>query len=681
MARLMRKPRQDSSDDELPDIEVLLKQKTRPVRKVTDPIASKSSFPTLNPQQPPIPQRHRVRRLGGTKTQDLENPLLQRWDTGEYDGLSSSGPTESAVGERQGTSAAPTRNDPRKSEQPRSGTPDSSPDVQTRPMRNRRPRISPELADDSDDANSEDSLSLRRRIEALQSRGDKTEEPSLRSKQPRKCSAQTTRKCSEDLSFDVLQPPKPQTRVTEEIRIEDSGIEDEDSLYQTAVQSESEDSDSLSSDFFPGNSIKSSTVRGKPSLRNTTRKHSSSSGKADQNRLHSYGSQAGESKVAARTEASLDTDLANTFSKLRLQLVDFADEDSEPSRTNRPSTPPPRGKHVQPKELKSPRKQPLIPRTPHKANTDAFWSQDVVNDWNDKHSPSKPIFAPKAIGSPIKMSPSKQQKKLFIESRQAMAEDFLKELDEQITQGRIAELAESTGGVRLVWSKTLNTTAGRANWKREAIRSKQESGTTTQHRHHANIELAEKVIDSEDRLLNTLAHEFCHLATFMIDNITKNPHGANFQAWGAKCTRAFGKSHGIEVTTKHSYAIDYKYIWRCGSCVLEYKRHSKSIDPARHRCGSCKGVLAQIKPVPRKAAGKGDVGSGSATGGGKLSDYQIFMKEQMKIVRQENPGSPQKEVMRIVADRWAKKTGKVKGKASSSIDDVVDQLEILTVED
>jgi hypothetical protein len=41
--------------------------------------------------------------------------------------------------------------------------------------------------------------------------------------------------------------------------------------------------------------------------------------------------------------------------------------------------------------------------------------------------------------------------------------------------------------------------------------------------------------------------------------------------------------------------------------------------------------------------------------GAKPSEYQVFMKEQMKLVRQEIPGCPQKEVMRIVAERWAKK--------------------------
>lgn len=238
---------------------------------------------------------------------------------------------------------------------------------------------------------------------------------------------------------------------------------------------------------------------------------------------------------------------------------------------------------------------------------------------------------------------TKDAKKAFSQIKHDLSESFLKELDEKITNGKIAELSASTGGVKIIWSKKLNTTAGRANWKRETIRSK--STNTSENpgptfRHHAAIELAEKVIDEEGRLLNVIAHEFCHLANFMVSNIRTNPHGKEFKAWGAKCSREFA-DRGIEVTTKHSYEIDYKYIWECENCGMLFKRHSKSIDPLKHGCGVCKSKLLQTKPVPR-AGGK----EGGMTG------YQAFVKENMKLVREENPGSPQKEIMALVGKRY-----------------------------
>ncbi|KAF4627289.1 hypothetical protein G7Y89_g10865 [Cudoniella acicularis] len=251
--------------------------------------------------------------------------------------------------------------------------------------------------------------------------------------------------------------------------------------------------------------------------------------------------------------------------------------------------------------------------------------------------------------SPTKKSPVKQNriardaKKAFSEKKHALAEAFLQELDQTITNGQVSRLAASSGGVRIVWSKKLNTTAGRANWKRETIKSTTQpdgKAAPPSYRHHASIELAEKVIDDEDRLLNVIAHEFCHLANFMVSNIKTNPHGKEFKAWAAKCSRHFGH-RGIEVTTKHSYSIDYKYIWECVNCGIEFKRHSKSIDPARHQCGSCKCKLTQTKPVPRARAGTG-----------KIGDYHVFVKENMKKIREENPGSPQKDIMGLIGKRY-----------------------------
>ena len=89
-------------------------------------------------------------------------------------------------------------------------------------------------------------------------------------------------------------------------------------------------------------------------------------------------------------------------------------------------------------------------------------------------------------------------KKAFNEKKHELARQFLKELDDVVVSGQIASLAASTGGVRLIWSKKLNSTAGRANWRQEVVRS---TGNATppvsKYRHHASIELAEKVIDDE----------------------------------------------------------------------------------------------------------------------------------------------------------------------------------------
>jgi len=316
------------------------------------------------------------------------------------------------------------------------------------------------------------------------------------------------------------------------------------------------------------------------------------------------------------------------------------------------------------------KKMPRIPTTPHRPSMDSFWSQELVDDWNLEHSPRKLFQAQTETNKSAKQGPpreanitgnaNRKEKKSFDQSKNDMAKSFLKELDDTIAAGQLGRLAASNGGIAIIWSNKLNTTAGRANWRRETVRSKQANGdeTIVQQHHHASIELADKVIDDQNRLLNVIAHEFCHLANFMISGVTGNPHGKEFKAWAAKCTSAFG-DRGIEVTTRHSYDIDFKYVWECACCGLEFKRHSKSIKPERHRCGSCKGELRQTKPVPRKVAG--------------TSKYQEFMKEQMATMKRQNPGSPQKDIMKMVAQRWSQKNSEAgrsdSPAASQSIDD------------
>ena len=324
--------------------------------------------------------------------------------------------------------------------------------------------------------------------------------------------------------------------------------------------------------------------------------------------------------------------------------------------------------------LESPSKKNRIPPSPHRPSVDAFWSPDVINHWNDEYSPMKapqtpcrnksftlnddddendlsPSVSPKK--SPTK-SPNKKDRKeiqalkAFNKDKHQLATSFLKELDETITDKEISNLTASTGGTNILWSKKLASTAGRANWRREAVRRKNQDGTFSEptYRHHASIELAEKVIDCEDRLINVLAHEFCHLANFMISGVKDQPHGREFKIWAGRVTHAF-KDRGVEVTTKHGYDINYKYVWTCGDCGLDYKRHSKSIDPSKHSCGSCKGKLAQVLPAPRKE-----------------SEYQRFVKANWDRVKKiAGEGAGMGDINGMLAKEWeVKKAQADKGK-------------------
>ncbi|KAF5018966.1 hypothetical protein F66182_9055 [Fusarium sp. NRRL 66182] len=695
-----------SSDDDLPDLKTLLqKPSTRTTRNTTKPAATttrpRTSKTAVNPEI------RRVRRLG-ERSQPTINPLFQKWNSEEQDnsrGSRGSRARDSGSGSQPSRETTPHdslsfqyRSESGSSFQ--SDCEDDAPHSRRQPRRRGRQRI----VEDSDDESNKDYDSekdtLQTRVQRLQTAKISTVTmPSLESKM------RTPPINLAPKSKALLFAKEIDSESDTEVNQQDDGVE-EPSIYQTADE---DSSDSASEPDWlkdshnlpktngarqPSNQrqrttsirdcvppIKDIPVLTSKLLNRATGTKSEKDSEAMKNAVPSKEAIAPRKTSRSKRDASSTTtasDLAETLSKLRLQLQDFSDEDSNVSKDDQFTTPPSTPtKTSKPKGLLSPSKKILIPKTPHGPSMDAFWNQDFVNDWNDQHSPRK-LLLPPVTKSPRKASPQKEPKKetkkSFAARKHALAESFLVELDHKITQGKIAELAESTGGVKLVWTKALNTTAGRASWRRETTRTTRkadgaELGVT--YKHHASIELADKVIDDEHRLRNVLAHEFCHLANFMISGITTNPHGREFKAWAAKCSAAFG-NRGIEVTTKHSYDIDFKYVWECEECGTEFKRHSKSIDPQRHRCGSCKGLLKQIRPVPRGAA------AGKAP-----SRYQVFVKEQMAVVRGENPGSPQKVVMKLIAEKWAKqeggKTG-TKGPSKLGVDNVAEKMVDLTIE-
>ncbi|KAF2224395.1 SprT-like family-domain-containing protein [Elsinoe ampelina] len=365
----------------------------------------------------------------------------------------------------------------------------------------------------------------------------------------------------------------------------------------------------------------------------------------------------------SKDEAPSDSDKENASGAIKPVLK------ARPLTPTEKTTPPPSPSKAR---LASPSKQRIrIPTPPGRPSLDNFWDANEVNGWNDRHSPKKPPLASASPSkSPLK-SPKKSRaevlaRKTFDETKEQLAIDFVAELDQTICQGQIAAATSSTGGIKIIWSKTLNSTAGRASWKRETIRTKAAQPALTSsstsssaspspipsshsstpphlptpipaptptsaphpvtYKHHCTIELALKILTCPDRLHNTLAHEFCHLATYIVSGVKDRPHGPEFKAWGRKCDKAF-KHKGVKVTTRHGYEIEFRYLWGMlaydGGCGREYGRHSKSIDPGKVRCGECKGRLVQVRPAPR-GQGKKEVGG-----------FAGFVKEQFAGVKGE----------------------------------------------
>ncbi|XXH01183.1 hypothetical protein Hte_007537 [Hypoxylon texense] len=361
--------------------------------------------------------------------------------------------------------------------------------------------------------------------------------------------------------------------------------------------------------------------------------------------------------------------LEDAFQKL--QIFNEDSEPDEPStRGDRKLRPP--SEPMTPKKTlpSSPFKTPKIPKSPWKPEHKEFWDPEENFRWIDKHSPDKKTTSPRknqgqdgAKAETKRTNADKRAtKKAFDAVKEAMARNFLQELDNRITNGRLIELTKDTGGLQITWSNTLNSTAGRAHWKCKTLSIPNTDGSISKHnQHYASIELASKVLANETDLLNTVAHEYCHIAVFILNGKPKMAHGPEFKNWGAQCGHIF-KDRGIVVTTKHNYEIQYKYIWKCADCTGEVRRHSKSVNTEIHRCATCKGRLLQIKPTPRNRSPSPintdtdpETGKKQATTTGKKkqqSAWQQYMAREMKSLTQTNKGMPLKDRMAVVSAKW-----------------------------
>ena len=197
------------------------------------------------------------------------------------------------------------------------------------------------------------------------------------------------------------------------------------------------------------------------------------------------------------------------------------------------------------------------PLSPHKDTSPNFWDKDSHYSWIDQNTPLQPpAKIPKTSAVIPPPTPSQyqlnKQKREFSQQREKLAQELLNEIDSRIMKGQLATATKVTGGVKLVWSTRLRTAAGRAHWTRHR-------GVEGQH--NLQIELSTKIITNEGtpshsfpiisqpilrvedilnswrimltvaKLRDTLAHEICHCALWVINNDPRSHHGKPFKQW------------------------------------------------------------------------------------------------------------------------------------------------------
>ncbi|GJQ86446.1 hypothetical protein Trydic_g10353 [Trypoxylus dichotomus] len=190
----------------------------------------------------------------------------------------------------------------------------------------------------------------------------------------------------------------------------------------------------------------------------------------------------------------------------------------------------------------------------------------------------------------------------------------------------------------LEWSDRMRGTAGFCYCKKITRRT----GTVER---KARIVLATKILDSADRLRDTLIHEMCHAATWIVNEISDG-HGSFWKAWAAKAMRTFPELPPIKRC--HDYTINTKYTYKCSSCGYSIGRHSKSLDIERKRCGYCYG---KFEIFINKTTKGGIKAMAPATPKKEPTGFALFIKENYSSVKKANMNHA--EVMKILSKNFS----------------------------
>ena len=201
---------------------------------------------------------------------------------------------------------------------------------------------------------------------------------------------------------------------------------------------------------------------------------------------------------------------------------------------------------------------------------------------------------------------------------------------------------------KIVWDTRLLKTAGTCTQKRKLVRNSAAAGKVTEESRFSEIKLASKILDSADRLRDTLIHEMCHAAAWVVSGY-RDGHGPVWKNWARRCRLRFPELPLI--TRCHSYVIRTKYTYRCDDCGQEIHRHSKSLNTEKFRCGRCHGAFELW--VNKKGAANGMTpGRRTVPTEPKTPNvFAMFVKSNYKHAR--TPGSTHKEAMNQLSKMFA----------------------------
>ncbi|XP_073958744.1 uncharacterized protein [Choristoneura fumiferana] len=160
------------------------------------------------------------------------------------------------------------------------------------------------------------------------------------------------------------------------------------------------------------------------------------------------------------------------------------------------------------------------------------------------------------------------------------------------------------------------------------------------------IKLSCKVLDTPMRVRDTLIHELCHAATWLLDAELRAGHGPLWKKWASRALQAIPELG--EISRCHNLEIHFKYTYKCTKCGYSIQRHSKSIDVTKKCCGYCRGTFEVIVNKKNK---DGVVVSTPARKGGP-NEFALFVKENYSSAKD---GKTHAQVMKLLGEQFSAK--------------------------
>ncbi|CAH1777416.1 unnamed protein product [Owenia fusiformis] len=278
--------------------------------------------------------------------------------------------------------------------------------------------------------------------------------------------------------------------------------------------------------------------------------------------------------------------------------------------------------------------KPTVPQSTGVINKTKKVVPDVVRSRSSEYRPSTYSFL-KSLSTNVENQrrhpDALEYVKQFKKKKEELTMRLVKLYNETVFDSKLPENLE------VIWNPRLLKTAGYCAYKRNRV--KQDDRT-------CRIELSGKVCDSSERVRDTLIHEMCHAAVWLLNGVNDG-HGRFWKYWARKSNIAHPELPIIQRC--HSYEINTKFTYKCVECGYQIGRHSKSLDTTKKVCGYCHGQFELIvnnkDGTPRKPRAPSTP-----------NKFALFVKDNYGKQKQLNKGAPHKDIMNILSAEFASKS-------------------------